>query len=80
MRPVGAGCSAHHLAADLLAIFGIDRSSLLTSDGSLDSYSVATDHDQMSTSMPGISGCPFGLLGPVERRQQFEEELRLAAR
>jgi hypothetical protein len=28
--------------------------------------------------MPGISGCPFGLLGPVERRQQFEEELRLA--
>jgi hypothetical protein len=47
VRPVGAGCSAHHLAADLLAIFGIDRSSLLTSDGSLDSYSVATDHDLM---------------------------------
>lgn len=28
--------------------------------------------------MPGISGCPFGPLGPVERRQRFEEELQLA--
>jgi hypothetical protein len=37
-------CS-HHLAADLPAIFGIDQSSLLASDGRLDSYGVATDHD-----------------------------------
>ena len=57
-------CSAHHLASDLLAIFGIDQSSLLTSDGSLDSYGAATDHDQVVYQHARHLGLSFSPLGP----------------
>ena len=33
--------AAHHLAADLLAIFGVDQPSMLTAEGALDPYGVA---------------------------------------
>ena len=70
--------AAHHLAADLLAIFGVDQPSMLTADGILDPDGAATDHDQMVYQHARHLGLPVGPVGPMERRQRFEEELRLA--
>lgn len=70
--------AAHHLAADLLSIFGVDQPSMLTADGSLDPDGAATDHDQMVYQHARHLGLPVSQLGPMERRQQFQDELRRA--
>lgn len=70
--------AAHRLAADLLAVLGIDQPSLLTAEGTLDPYGAATDRDQMIYQHARHLGLPAGPVGPMERRQRFEEEMRQA--
>lgn len=70
--------AAHHLAADLLAIFGVDQPSMLTAEGTIDPYGAATDRDQMVYQHARHLGLPVDPGGPMERRQRYEEDLRIA--
>jgi hypothetical protein len=69
---------AHHLATDLLAVLGIDQPSMLTAEGGLDPYGAASDRDQMAYQHARHLGLPVSPVGPMEQRQRFEEEMRLA--
>jgi hypothetical protein len=59
--------AAHHLAADLLASFGIDQPSILTAEGTLDHHGAATDHQQMVYQHAQDLGLPVGPISPRQR-------------
>jgi hypothetical protein len=70
--------TAHRLAADLLAIFGVDQPAMLRSDGTLDPYGTATDHQQIVYQHARHLGLPVDPISPMERRQQYEDTVRAA--
>jgi hypothetical protein len=70
--------AAHRLAADLLAIFGIDQPTMLGAEGTLDPHGVATDHDQMVYQHARHLGLPVDPMSPTERRQRYEDAVRAA--
>jgi hypothetical protein len=71
-------CSAYRLAAELLAIFGINQPAMLKHDGSTDPYGVATDQQQLVYQHARHIGLPVDETSPSERHQQYEEALRAA--
>jgi hypothetical protein len=70
--------AAHRLAADLLAIFGIDQPVMLTAEGALDPFGTATDHQQIVYQHARHLGLPVDSISPMERRQQYEDAVREA--
>jgi hypothetical protein len=72
---IGTACS---LAADLLAIFSIDEPTMLTAKGTLNPYGTATDRQQTVYQHAPHLGLPANAVSPIERRQQFEEDMRAA--
>jgi hypothetical protein len=70
--------AAHHLAADLLAIFGVDQPAMLSAEGALDPYGSATDHQQIIYQHARHLGLPIDPISPVERRQRYEDTVRAA--
>jgi hypothetical protein len=70
--------AAYRLAAELLAIFGVDKPAILTADGTLDPDGAATDHDQIVYQHARHIGLPVPPISPIERRQRFEERMRAA--
>jgi hypothetical protein len=70
--------TAYGLAADLLAIFSIDQPTMLTAEGTLNPYGVATDRQQIVYQHARHLGLPVEPVSPIERRQQFEEDMRAA--
>jgi len=70
--------AAYRLAAELLAIFGVDKPAMLTADGTLDPDGAATDHDQIVYQHARHIGLPVPPISPIERRQRFEEQIRAA--
>lgn len=70
--------TAHRLAADLLAILGVDQPAMLTAEGGLDPYGTATDHQQIVYQHAGHLGLPIDPVSPMERRQQYEDTVRAA--
>ncbi len=70
--------TAHRLAADLLAIFGIDQPAMLRPEGTLDPYGSATDHQQIVYQHARHLGLPVDPVSPLERRQQYEDTVRAA--
>jgi hypothetical protein len=76
--PTARMSAAYRLAAELLAIFGVDKPELLTADGTLDPDGAATDHDQIVYQHARHVGLPVPPISPIERRQRFEERIRAA--
>jgi hypothetical protein len=70
--------AAHRLAADLLAIFGVDQPAMLRSEGTLDPYGTATDHQQIVYQHARHLGLPVDPVSPMQRRQQYEDTVRAA--
>jgi hypothetical protein len=70
--------TAYRLTADLLAIFGVDQPAMLTTEGALDPYGSATDHQQIVYQHARHLGLPVAPVSPVERRQQYEDTVRAA--
>jgi hypothetical protein len=70
--------AAHHLAADLLAIFGVYQPAMLAAEGTLDPYGSATDHQQIVYQHARHLGLPVDPVSPMERRQQYEDTVRAA--
>jgi hypothetical protein len=76
--PTARLSAAYRLAAELLAIFGVDKPAMLTADGTLDADGAATDHDQIVYQHARHVGLPVPPISPIERRQRFEERIRAA--
>jgi hypothetical protein len=70
--------ATYHLAAELLALFGIDAPSLLKADGALDPYGAAVDRQQIVYQHARHLGLPVDEVSPSERRSQYEAELQAA--
>jgi len=70
--------AAHLLAADLLAIFGVDQPAMLRSEGTLDPDGSATDHQQIVYQHARHLGLPVDPISPMERRQRYEDTVRAA--
>lgn len=70
--------TAYRLAADLLAIFGIDEPKMLLADGTLDPYGAAIDRQQFVYQHARQVGLPVDSISPGERRQHYEDEVRAA--
>jgi hypothetical protein len=70
--------TAYELAADLLAIFGLDRPTMLMAEGSLDPYGAASDRQQIIYQHARHLGLPVDLISPMERRQRYEDAVRAA--
>jgi hypothetical protein len=70
--------TAYSLAADLLAIFGIDRPTMLIAEAALNPYGAATDRQQIVYQHARHLGLPVDPISPMERRQRFEEAVRAA--
>jgi hypothetical protein len=68
--------AAHRLAANLLAIFGVDQPVMITTEGTLDPYGAASDHQQMVYQHARHLGLPVDPVSPMERRQRYEEAVR----
>ncbi|HEX6506207.1 MAG TPA: hypothetical protein VF221_01115 [Chloroflexota bacterium] len=70
--------AAHHLAADLLALFGIEQPAILGAEGTLDPYGAATDRQQLVYQHADHLGLEVDPVSPMERRQHFEAAIRAA--
>ncbi len=70
--------AAFRLAAELLAVFGIDRPSMLTADGTLDPEGAATNHAQIAYQHARHLGLPVDPISPIERQQRLEAAIRAA--
>jgi hypothetical protein len=70
--------TAYRLAADLLAIFGIDSPSILRGDGSLDPYGAAADRQQIVYQHARHLGLPIDDVSPTELRQRYDDAVRIA--
>ena len=56
--------AAHHLAAELLALFGIDEPTLLKPDGTLDPYGAGLDRQQIAYQHANHLGLPVDEISP----------------
>jgi len=70
--------AAYRLAAELLAIFGVDRPGMLTAAGMIDPDGTATDHQQMAYQHAQHLGLPVSPVCPIERQQRLEAAIRAA--
>jgi hypothetical protein len=70
--------AVYSLAADLLALFGIDQPTLLQSDGTLDPYGTSVDRQQIVYQHAQHLGLPVPEISPGERRRKFEATLQAA--
>jgi hypothetical protein len=70
--------AAYRLAAELLAIFGVDRPSMLTAEGTLDPDGAATNHAQIVHQHARHLGLPVDPISPIERQQRLEDAVRAA--
>lgn len=79
MRAPGARVrAAYLLAAELLAIFGIDRPGMLMADGTIDPDEAATNHAQIVYQHARHIGLPVDPVSPMERQQRLEAEIQAA--
>ncbi len=70
--------AAYHLAAELLALFGIDAPALLKADGTLDPYGAAVDRQQIVYQHVRHLGLPVDEVSPSERRSRYEAAVQAA--
>ena len=70
--------AASRLAADLLALFGVDRPAILRPDGTLDPYGAAVSRQQPMYEHARHLGLPVDDISPGERRRKFEEGIAAA--
>jgi hypothetical protein len=70
--------TAYRLAAELLALFAIDRPAMLTSEGTLDPDGAGSDHDQQVYQHARHLGLPVSEDSPSERRQRLADAMRAA--
>ena len=71
--------AAYRLAADLLAIFGIDQPAMLTAEGTLDPRGAVGDRSRrVDRHVARHIGLPVDPVSPVERRQRYEDAVRAA--
>jgi hypothetical protein len=70
--------AAHGLAADLLAMFGIDAPSVLRADGSLDPYGAAVDRQQIIHQHARHLGLPVDDVSPGDRRNRYQAAIQEA--
>lgn len=68
--------AAYHLAAELLAMFGIDRPGMLTTDGALDPDGATTMHSQIVYQHARHLGLPVDSVSPMERQNRLEAAIR----
>lgn len=77
-EPAARVLTAYRLAADLLAIFGCDRPSMLTADGTLDPDGASTSHAQIAYQHARHIGLPVDSISPIERQQRLDAAIRAA--
>jgi hypothetical protein len=70
--------AAYHLAADLLALFGIEEPSVLRADGTIDPYGSSVGSQQIVYQHARQLGLPVDEVSPGERRRRFEEAVKTA--
>jgi hypothetical protein len=71
--------AVYHLAAELLALFGIDEPTLLKADGTPDPYGDGVDRQQIVFRYANHLGLPAGEVSPGERPRRFRWERPLPA-
>jgi len=77
-EPAARVRAAYRLAAELLAVFSVDRPSMLTAEGTLDPDGTGTDHAQIAYQHARHLGLPVSPVSPIERQQRLEEAIRAA--
>jgi hypothetical protein len=70
--------AAYHLAADLLALFGLEEPSVLRADGTIDPYGSSVGSQQIVYQHARHLGLPVDEMSPGERRRRFEDAVKAA--
>ena len=70
--------AAYHLAAELLALFGVGEPALLKPDGTLDPYGTGVDRQQIAYQHANHIGLPVDEISPSERCQRYQDAVKAA--